>query len=201
MTPDLEKQIRDWVKSSEGWTTEDRALEMAQLILDNKPDVVVEIGVFGGRSFIPQALALKENGRGHIYGIDPWTVECAIEGENEANVNWWRKNMDINVIHQYCVNAVWKYGVQERAIIIRAASQYCPQLFPKIDTLLIDGCHSEVASTRDAEHYLPRVKKGGFVWADDCDWATTKRMQTMIEEKCDVLKVGDNGHYKLYKKR
>jgi hypothetical protein len=54
---------------------------MAALIRREKPSVVVEIGVFGGRSLVPQALALRENKQGVVYGIDPYTAAAATEGE------------------------------------------------------------------------------------------------------------------------
>lgn len=202
MTPQLESQIRDWAANSEGWTTTDRCVEMAQLVLDVKPDTVVEIGVFGGRSFIPQALALKEVRKatgqiGHIYGIDAWKKEATVEGENEANREWWLA-VDIHHIHKLAVEAVWKYQVDEHAIIIRAASQHCGGCVPTIDVLFIDGNHSEVASCRDAAIYLPKLKQGGYLWVDDCDWDSTKAMQKMVEAQCKIVK--DSGAYKLFRK-
>lgn len=201
MRPELASTIREWHRTSEGWMEFERMMEMAQLILDTGPSVVCELGVFGGRSFITQALALKENGHGKIYGVDPWKLEKAIEGENDANVNWWKNNVDLNVIHQYCVNALWKYELDKHATIIRSASQDCYELFKKIDILNVDGNHSEVASCRDVTLYLPMVKPGGYVWFDDCDWATTKAAQNWLEDACEIVKVSPDGHYKLYRKR
>jgi predicted O-methyltransferase YrrM len=201
MTPQLETAIRDWVKSSEGWMEPERAVEMAQLVLDIQPEIVVEIGVFGGRSLISQALALKANGHGKIYGIDAWKTEVAIEGENDSNAKWWKENIDINQIHLYAFNGIWRYHLQEQAILLRAPSQYCADMFPVIDIIFIDGCHSEVASCRDVELFVPKVRRAGHIWFDDCDWPTTQKAQRLLEEKCDTVKTSADGHYKLFKKR
>lgn len=199
MTPDLETTIRRWCAESEGWTTAERCLEMAQLILDKKPDTVVEIGVFGARSLIPQALALKANGKGKIYGIDPWKKEHTIEGENDANKEWWL-GVDIHHIHKLAVEAIWKYQVDEHAVLIRSASQHCVDCIPDVDILFIDGNHSEIASCRDASLFLPIVKHGGIVLVDDCDWQSTQKMQRMVEEQCTLGKISPDGHWKLFYK-
>ena len=70
----IAKEIEGIIASTPGWQGAQRSLQMAQLILDTKPDVVVEIGVYAGRSLVPMALALKHNGRGRVVGIDPWDV-------------------------------------------------------------------------------------------------------------------------------
>lgn len=199
MNPHLEHAIRHWVQHAEGWSSEERVLEMCQLVLDNKPKVVAEVGIFGGRHMVAMAMALRENGFGKIYGIDAWKLETAIEGENAANREWWSKNIDINKIHQLAMDAIWKYGLDEYAIVIRAASQNCHELFKTIDFLSIDGCHSEIASCRDVVCYLPKVPAGGLIQFDDSDWPTTQKALAMVDEQCDLLKDGKN--YRIYRKR
>lgn len=198
MTTQLENTIREWKKNSEGWWETDRLLEMAQMILDYKPEVCVEVGTFGGRGFITQGLALKELGKGQVFGIDPWYVNAALEGENPANQNWWKNNVDLNLIHQYCMNAVWKFGLEGICIPIRARSEHVFQLFHNIDTLTIDGNHSELSSTRDVMNYLPLVYTGGLVIMDDCDWPSTKKAQSLVEACCKEIKNGENGHYRVF---
>lgn len=200
MTPETEASIREFCATAEGqWAPVERLLETAESIIQSKPQVVVEIGVFAGRSMIPQALALKENGLGRIYGIDPWRLESAIEGENEANRDWWSKNVDLHQMHRLTVEAIWKYGLDERAIIIRAASQDAVTLFAddSIDLLTIDGCHSEVASCRDVRLYLPLVKFGGTIIFDDSDWQSTAKALSMLDA-CELMK--DGGNYRVYRK-
>lgn len=195
--------------ASEGWLTPERGIEMADLIIQVRPKVVVEIGVFGARSLVAQALALKENGFGKIYGIDPWKLEMAIEGENEANREWWTKNVNLHNIHNGAMGLIWAHGLDEHAIVIRAPSHFASMLFSgddvmavrqEIDIANIDGCHSEIASCRDVELYLPCVRRGGYIWMDDCDWPSTKRAQQLLERECATMKTSPDGHYKLYKK-
>ena len=186
-----------------GWTTVERGLEMAQMILDwdfHKSLRCVELGVFGGKSMIPMALALKHKGTGMIYGVDPWMTEPCLEGENEANKEWW-SNVDLESIQTGVIKTIWRLGLQSQAIIIRARSQDAWTLFQDgIQFLNIDGCHSEVASCRDAELYVPLVTSGGYIFSDDADWESTQKMQEIILQSCELMKSGENGHYKIFRK-
>jgi predicted O-methyltransferase YrrM len=209
----LPAHIRDaifaYLPPLEGWCEPERACELAELIIDNKPLTVVELGTFGGRSAIAQAFALRENNNGgKIYCVDPWRVEYALEGEWKDNQDWYKNNIDINAIHQKCMEAIWQHNLDQWLVVIRAASQNCYELFRNINILFIDGNHSEVASLRDAQLYVPNVVSGGYVWADDVDWEvregdrviqSTRKMLQYIEESCDPVKQIDN--LRLYRKR
>ena len=56
--------IQAEVKKLEGWVSPERGVELFDLIVQEKPVICVEIGVFGGRSLISQAYGLRENGAG-----------------------------------------------------------------------------------------------------------------------------------------
>jgi predicted O-methyltransferase YrrM len=183
----------------EGWTTAERGVEMAELVCRHKPQTIVQIGIFGGRSLIAQAMALRHNGMGKIYGIDPWRLDAALEGENDDNRQWWAK-VDLHAIHRLAMEAIWHYGLDSWAVVLRARSEHCPQLFAGgIDILEIDGNHSEVASCRDVELYAPMLAPGAYVHFDDADWASTQKALRMLEKWCGVVE--DRGHYRLYKRR
>lgn len=181
----------------EGWTTPERGIEMAELVLDTKPDTIVEIGCFGARSTIAMALALRENGKGKIYTIDPWKKEAALEGENQANQAWWN-SVDLNDIHNKAMAAIWRNNLDEYVIPIRAYSHHVNSLFNSIDALFIDGNHSEIASCRDVNLFLPNVKCGGIIWFDDADWPSTAKARTILNLTCHTIK--DGGNYKVYER-
>lgn len=203
----LEEQIRTELALPpqkvvlEGWVTPEQGINMAELIISEKPDVIVEIGVFGGRSLIAQALALRENNKGRIYGIDPWKVDAALEGENQDNQKWWR-GVDMHAIHRGCVEAIWRLNLDKYVRIIRSSSQECYVMFKggemRPDILFIDGNHSEIASCRDVQIYMNLVRPGGWIWMDDCNWPSTAAAQKMVLRDCAIRK--DYGSYKLFQK-
>jgi predicted O-methyltransferase YrrM len=182
MTEQLRLKIEALVPKMEGWCVCDKALAMAQLILDTKPKIVVELGVFGGRSMLPQALALRETGQGRIYGVDPMEVGPAIEGEiGEANAQWWLKDCPLNVIHEGAMQALWKENLEPWFIYIRSTAEHAAHLFKDIDILHFDQNHSELSSMRDIQIYYPLVRPGGYIWFDDTNWTTTHKAQEWID--------------------
>jgi predicted O-methyltransferase YrrM len=208
MRPNTETAIRNWSASAEGWCLVERALEMAQLVIEHQPSTIVEIGVFAGGSLIPQALALKEIGTGRIYGIDPWSRQAAVEqvftdgktlaADEEIARKWWEE-VDLERMHLLCMQGIWNHALEQHAVVIRARSEHCPELFNEIDVLYIDGSHSEEASCRDVELYLPKVACAGFVWIDDANWETVRKAVGLIEETCTLER--DHEQYRLYRKR
>lgn len=184
MTDELKTKIETLIPKMEGWAMVPKALAMAELILEAKPLIVVELGVFGGRSLLPQALALREAGQGIIYGVDPMQIAPATEGEiGEANLQWWMKDCPLHTIHEGAMQAMWREGLEPWFIYIRATAEHAAHMFKSIDMLHFDQNHSETASMRDIQIYYPLVKPGGHIWFDDVNWETTKKAQEWLHEQ------------------
>jgi predicted O-methyltransferase YrrM len=192
--PQLRQDIINVISPLHGWCNAEKAIAMAELVLEKHPNTIVEIGVFGGRSLIPQAMALRENKKGTIYGIDSWRTRDTLEGNiSDADKEWWSKSVDLHGIHASCMDAIWAAGVDQQCVIIRNASQHVPKLFPGgIDILHIDGCHSEQSSVRDVQLYVPQMNYGSYIWFDDASWPTTQKAIGLLREKyVPVRKVDD----------
>lgn len=196
------KLITEELPTMEGWMLPERGLAMAALILEYKPKVVVEIGVFGGRSMFCIALALRHNNNGgQIYAIDPWEKGVALDGEVVESCREWWGTLDIESIHQKAMGVIWKHNLDKWAVVIRSASHHCHSLFTEIDALNIDGNHNEFQSCRDVELFVPKLKAGGFLWFDDSDWPSTQKALAIVEKSCTLIK--DDGrvtHQSLYQK-
>lgn len=194
----LSLKITDFVPHQNGWCTVEKALEMAGLILESKPAVVCELGVFGGRSLIPLAMALKENEFGVAYGVDPWRTEVAMRGNTEqADKDWWR-DVDLHAIHKECVKSVWEYGLDEYCCLIRSTSMMARPLFSKIDWLHIDSNHSTETSLYEVHAYVPIVSTGGYVVADDIDWVTVQPALQYLNDNLTMVK--DVGNCRIFRK-
>lgn len=187
-----------------GWCQIEKAEKMARLVLDTKPALIVEIGVFGGRSFLPQAFALKENRAGTIYGIDPWKNKPVIEGNQfgpttaNPHPDWTDDALAIR--YEDFINAISAWDVGRHTAILRAPAERVADVFndDSIDILHIDGNHSEIASVRDVNLYLPKVRSGGHIWFDDTDWESVGKAIRILEYSCTLQH--DNGNYRLYRK-
>lgn len=191
----LIKKIEKMLLTIHGWCNIEKATKFVEVITNTKPDLLVEIGVFGGSSLLTQAMTLKENNKGIIYGIDPWATDAALEHMiNEENKSWWG-TLNLDDIYNHCLQKVNEYDLNNYVRLIRNKSQNVVDQFhdESIDILHIDGNHSEELSYKDAELYLPKVKKNGYIFFDDIFWTedgvnvTTRKAILYLLNNCDKV--------------
>lgn len=157
-----------FISAMHGWTTVEKATELYELTLKIKPEVAVEIGVFGGRGTIAIALALAKLGKGKIIAVDPWDAEASASSQTEPQSEKWWKDTDHDAIYESCLWHISKQGVQNFVEVRRETSEEteCPK---EIGLLIIDGAHDEHAVS-DAKKFAPNVILGGYCLLDDLDW-------------------------------
>jgi predicted O-methyltransferase YrrM len=172
-----------------GWCSRDKALTIARVILEEHPKICVEIGVFGGRSLMPCAAALRHNGEGEIYGIEAWNPNVAIENvTNEVNDDWWSK-VDFAGIKREFYRFAAATNLTSHLRVIEAPSGRAAGLFDTIDFLHIDGSHSIINAAEDVILYARKVRSGGIVVFDDVNWASTAPARELLGALCDTVTV------------
>ena len=140
---------------------------MAGYILREKPKLVVELGTYAGRSFLPILWALKENKSGKAIGIDAYDSKLASAQEYPGSSEWWLNN-DLGLIEKKFHAFMKAFDVAQYAEIIKKKTD---DVIPpdNIDFLHIDAGHTEVAM-RDATRFGAKVRVGGVVICDDVAW-------------------------------
>lgn len=166
----------------EGWCSQYKAALLIDLVLMTAPEVIVEIGVWGGKSLIPMAYALRENGKGKIYGIDPWSSNESIKGMDGVNKDWWG-SVNHQKILDGLIQKVNQYGLQDQVQLIRSTSLDAAPI-EQIGILHIDGNHSEDCSYLDVIKWVPYVKRGGLILFDDVYWGTTTKAVEWLDANC-----------------
>lgn len=166
----------------EGWCSKYKASVLIDLILMLKPQIIVEIGVFGGKSVVPMAYALRKNGEGKIYGIDPWSSVESIVGMEGVNKDYWG-SVNHEKILEGLIRKISQFGLENQIKLVRSTSENASPIYP-IDILHIDGNHSEYTSLFDISKWVPLVKKGGLIIFDDVNWATTKQAVQWLDDNC-----------------
>lgn len=197
------RYIERELKHIEGWCSVEKANAMFDLILQENPKVCVEIGVWGGSSIFPTALALKLLGNGGVvFAIDPWNTEECIKHyeKGDPNFEWWSK-VNIQKIYDSYMNMLKRLELTSQCITCRDTSETAYAKIPSnIDILHIDGNHSEEASFYDIVTYYPKVKSGGYIWFDDKNWLTTKKAIDYLYQHCNYVQMVDNGNCILFQK-
>jgi predicted O-methyltransferase YrrM len=186
----------------EGWCTDEKSKLMTDLVRKVRPNLCVEIGVFGGKSLIPIAQCIKdEDLECVIYGIDPWSTHFCLEYmEHPTQIAWW-SNEDLLSHYVRLCETLTSTRLWEQVRLLCAPSHTVVNTFynESIDIIHIDGNHEVIPSSRDVKLYLPKVKHKGYIWMDDANWATLQPAISIIKEECDL--VIDKKDYQLYQKR
>jgi len=170
------------MRQLEGWCSFAKAAVLIDLILIKNPQVIVEIGVFGGKSLIPMAIALKELNKGIAFGIDPWSVSASVEGMDNENYSWWSQ-INHDAFFEYLAAKIDQFGLQDQIQLIRQTSEQADLIY-NIDLLHLDGNHSEKCACLDVEKWVPLVTRGGIIAFDDTNWSTTQKAVEWLDTHC-----------------
>lgn len=162
----LSKVAVEWA-SITGWCPLEKAQDLAMAVMVLRPEVVVELGVWAGRSLIPMAITCRELGKGTVFAVDPWSPVASVVGYDAANAKWWGA-ADHEAIYRAFSQKVVALGLESVVTIHRQTSnEFQPPA--KIDVLHVDGLHTEQALT-DVKRFAPNVRFGGLVCIDDIGW-------------------------------
>jgi hypothetical protein len=201
---DLKLKVADSLPEVWGWCSREKADNFIDLVLEVKPQVCAEIGVFGGASLLPVGCALKHLGQGVVIAIDPWDIiECIRYLDpnlNEKDIRWWVK---INMDHTYYgfLNLLRQFDLERTCIVLKMTSTKAASLVGMIDILHIDGSHFESPALEDVRNYLPKVRSGGYIWLNDAASAALQPAANLLKEHCDQVKTIDNGKCILFRKK
>ncbi|HRD55561.1 MAG TPA: class I SAM-dependent methyltransferase [Parachlamydiaceae bacterium] len=178
----LKERVYTYMDKLEGWCSKEKASILIDAIVEMRPKVIVEIGVFGGKSLIPMAFALQYNKKGKIYGVDPWSESASAAGMEGQNLEWW-SSVDHSKILHGLQNRIKEFHLENRIELIQETSINCPPI-ANINILHIDGNHSEETSLQDVLKWVPLVERGGLIIFDDVNWSTTKLATEWLDTNC-----------------
>jgi predicted O-methyltransferase YrrM len=189
---DVEAHLESTLLAMPGWCTVEKGKRVAALAYG--ATLCVELGVFGGRSLLAMALALEDQKYGRADGIDPFTVQAALEGVNDpANDEWWSQlpyeeiaqRAEATFTHLSALGFV-------RLVRKRSADAVDDYVDRSVDLLHQDSNHSERVSCEEVELWAPKMRPGGTWIFDDTNWPTTQAAQQML---IDRLFTEQEGHY------
>lgn len=175
----------------QGWCSHKKAGILIDIILKINPDKVLEIGVWGGKSLVPMASALKSLGKGKVYGIDPWSSQESVKYVmNDSNLAYW-SHTDHEAVFQTLNKQIDRFELNDYIELIRSTSADADPI-DDIDLLHIDGNHSEETSYLDVTKWVPLVRSGGYIILDDMTWYennlfTTAKAAKWLDKHCIKL--------------
>lgn len=200
----LRRRVKIMTPNAAGWCSEEKCVALLDLVMEVQPKVVVEIGVFGGSSFLPMVCGLKYLKSGVIYAVDPWNNgECVKHldpNEDKEHIDWWRSVRLLDIYMSF-MDKLLLYDFEAYSIILKKTAEEAAADIGKIDILHIDGHRSEEISALDVKLYLPKVVPGGYIWLGDTLSFYKQKALEMLLKECTVIKVIDNGNCILFQKK
>lgn len=176
-----------------GWCPLEKAITLAELVLTNDAQLVVEVGTFGGRSFFPMVQALKQKGTGHAYGVEPFSNTIAVESTTSPENDAWWSNVDMAQVKGSFLGYMIQQNLTGTASLIELASDDAYEAFTtrrfrgKLDLIHIDGSHSAEQAMRDVVKWSELLRPGGFFVVDDIAWPGLESARTWLTQTHTVI--------------
>lgn len=185
---------QDLFNRSQGWCSIPKMEAMwkeINAVIDKRENgnaiIAVELGVFGARSIIPIAMALKERGvEGMVYGIDPWVTYEATKGYEGENQFWWSK-IDLPEILKQAHILVGHYELNNYVTFLTSSSDNAARLFKytAIDFFHCDAQHVFEQFKKDIDNYASQCHAGTPIIVDDVGWCGGKEASGYVSGIAD----------------
>jgi hypothetical protein len=166
-----------------------KAAVMAELIRSERITRSIDIGVYRGRSFFPQAHAHKTTG-GKVVGIDPYSNADAEENDHAESdkINDFIRSTDFEAIFNEVDSLRTRLEVADESEILRMRSHEASAVLEGMFGLIhIDGNHDTHAVVQDVVDYLPLLAPGGFVVMDDISWPSVKPAVDLVSSRLTLI--------------
>ncbi len=173
-----------------GWCCPAKRKAIYDLVrtLEAHSPVCVEIGVFYGQSILPAAMALRDRGAGKIVGIDPYTAEANLEGQEPcAHSDWWQNEVDYIAAESRCRSEIERRGLSPWCELRKCLPEDCAADLPSIDYLHLDDSHAKSVVLRNTRAWLPRLRPGGVLVLDDCCWTSVQPARAVIATQLELI--------------
>jgi predicted O-methyltransferase YrrM len=165
----------DRIAAIPGWT-QDVQLRflMRQVRRLPDPSVIVELGVWQGRSVLAMAEACRGTGK-RVFAIDPW---CDYD-EGGGAVSGYLARYGVHSfeeVYQSFVRHRQALSLEPWVVTVRQASGAAATAWAEgpIALLFIDANHHYEAVTADLQAWAPHVQPGALICGDDWNWASVQ---------------------------
>jgi predicted O-methyltransferase YrrM len=169
--PDLRREIEDAAPEGGDWCSPDKAVQLASLVIEQRPQLVIELGVWMGGTSIPIAIALRYLGVGQLLAIDAWSTEASVAGQEGVNATWWQSvgAEGHERARRTFLDRLQKHEIpQERCAVLHQRSDEAA-VPAVIDILHHDANHGPQV-VADIDRWAPVVRVGGLLILNDLDW-------------------------------
>jgi predicted O-methyltransferase YrrM len=164
-----------------GGCSASKAYLMASLIRELRATTSLDIGVYRGRSLLPQALAHRRFTGGIVYGVDPWSKDEAREEDNAAlkpAIDRFVETTDFDAVYRDVERLLQLAAVAGHCQLMRMTSAAAAAEFRARGTTFglihIDGNHDTAVVVQDVRDFEPMLEPNGILIMDDVSWDSVR---------------------------
>lgn len=131
--------------------------------------IMVEIGVFCGKSLIALAQRTKASGKNlQVFGVDNFLGSPEFEGRVFFNDEPWHRTPAGMLARETVANLI-EFGLNDDVTLIVSDSVRASRMFRdrEIHAAFIDASHEEKDVIADIEAWLPKIAPGGMIGGHD----------------------------------
>ena len=146
-------------KRIKGWMN-DRELEWLYTQAQSR-SIIVEIGVYYGRSTVALGLGAQHQKHAWVHAIDSWQGD----GDNAKFLTEYLTEEGCRRVHEEAIDNVAGLPV---SLLVETSNVACG-LFPvaSVDMLFLDGAHDYDSVNEDLANWLPRMRQDGLICGHD----------------------------------
>lgn len=167
--PSLAKNLPDPYNSIEvlpfelhGWFSEANKTTLTSFIKNKSPKVIVEIGVWTGKSAIYMAHIMPEDGK--LYAVDHFKGQTYY---NESNLTPKMKELLPHLYEQFLSNVIHSNLTHKIVPIKLSSLEAAESLDIKVDLVYIDGSHLEEDVFNDICTWHKKLTPESIICGDD----------------------------------
>lgn len=171
-----------------------KATVLAHIIQSERIKNSIDIGVYRGRSYFPQALVHTKYTGGQVIGIDPYSrVEAMEHDEKElqSEINKFVEETDFDDLYDTVEALRAQLNVERGSVLLRTTADAAAhdELAGRTFGLIhIDGNHDTEPVLNDVKNYLPLLDPtNGFLVLDDISWRSVRPAVDLVSSQLTLL--------------
>lgn len=177
-----------------GGCSHQKALLMGLVISKFKLKKTADIGVYRGRSLLPQAIAHKLYSNGLAYGIDPYSNQDAVQNDRpdlQKELDDFITFTDFQKLYDDVTNIIEINDYKNNCVLIRKKSSEAAIDFKrdhiKFGLVHIDGNHDTKFVMEDVNNYLPLLNNKSFIVLDDISWNSVQPAFSFLSKEMILI--------------
>lgn len=155
----MNELLIELMSESVGFTPVNDVVAILKLIEKHQLTYLVEVNVFGGRTFAPLALAARK--------LDGLAVAVDQFKYQPTKFHDAYSHFDFERLHELLLKRIEKYELRKHVKLIPKDPDFVAMKLPTdIDLLHINSDYGFLEQFEALRKYVRKVRKGGYIWAE-----------------------------------